>query len=300
MDTAVRQLRPLGSARATAAAPRCVPLALAERGHVRTFEPRDSVLAGGKPVREVHLVLSGTLLSTSGGCQLELSHLFTPGSLTHSEDLAPSERPGDCVEAVGTSRTMAWSLDEFRTLVSTDLDSMVWFAGRLAAQLEQVDARRLDLRQGDTQARLAALLYAVGDPTGSNARESSWVWLSQAELARLLGVDRGTVNRGLRQFARRGWLQQGLGQIFICDGISLSLRGRHSEWPHSRRQIDAGADAAIRHGDCCRQPPGNTAMNKIYWKYGPEISDAAAQADDWAVCRHRSGLQIWSRGGLVR
>ncbi len=247
MDTAVRQLRPLGPARVMAAGPETVPLTLRERGRIRSFDPRDSVFAGGKPVREVHLVLSGTLLSTRVRCQSALSHLFTPGSLAHGEDLALSERPGDCVEAVGTSRTMAWSLDEFRTLVTTDLGSMLWFAGRLAAQLEQVDARRLDLRHGDTQARLAALLYAVGDPIGSNARESSWVWLSQAELARLLGVDRGTVNRGLRQFARRGWLQQGLGQIFICDGRSLRLRGQHSQWPHDSRQVGADPEGAIRH-----------------------------------------------------
>lgn len=247
MDTAVRQLRPLGQARAMAAGPETVPLALRERGRIRSFDPRDSVLAGGKPVREVHLVLSGTLLSTRGRCQSALSHLFAPGSLTHGEDLAPSERPGDCVEAVGTSRTMAWSLDEFRTVVTTDLGSMLWFAGRLAAQLEQVDARRLDLRHGDTQARLAALLYAVGDPTGPTARESSWVWLSQAELARLLGVDRGTVNRGLRQFARRGWLQQGLGQVFICDGMSLRLRGQHSQWPQGGRQVGGDPEGALRH-----------------------------------------------------
>lgn len=231
MASMVRQLPRLEPTRAFGQVPCGVPVALRERGQVRTFDPRETVLEGGEPPREAHLVLSGTLMKQNRCQPAALPHLFTPGSTTHSGDLTSPERPGDRVEAVGTSRTMVWSLDDFRTVVTTDLESILWLAGRLAAQLEQLDVRRLDLRRGDTQARLAALLYAVGDPVGSNKCGSSWVWLSQFELAQLLGVDRGTVNRGLRQFVRRGWLQQGVGQIFICDGDSLRLRGRHSEWP---------------------------------------------------------------------
>ncbi len=231
-ETRARQRGRLAEARTFVPSPDGVPRALRERGQLRCFDPREAVVQGGEPVREAHVVLSGTLLATRDRCSSSsLPYLYTPGSITHTGDLTPSERQGDRVEAVGATRTMAWALDEFLTLVTTDLDSILWFAGRLAAQFEQVEVRRLDMRRGDTQARLAALLYAVGDPVGSSKTQASWVWLSQFELAQLLGVDRGTVNRGLRQFVRRGWLQQGLGEIFVCDGESLRARGRHSEWP---------------------------------------------------------------------
>lgn len=103
----------------------------------------------------------------------------------------------------------------------------------LARRLRRSDDAALDLMFVDVGARMAKVLLELSDRFG--VKEDSGVrvdhGLSQQELAQLVGSTRETVNKLLRQFAERGWIEQSRGGLLVLDPARLGARARTSNAP---------------------------------------------------------------------
>jgi CRP-like cAMP-binding protein len=90
----------------------------------------------------------------------------------------------------------------------------VWSARRLKA----LEGRVVDLLAGDLRAQVASLLVHESDLQGS-------VTLTHQIIADLLGVQRTSVSRALRELSRLGVITSGYGHIAIRDRSALTAIG---------------------------------------------------------------------------
>ena len=162
------------------------------------------------------------------------------------------------VRPPGPRTSSATTITEVRA-VSMDRDALrAWIADRpeIAEQLLRVLARRLrhtddelvELVSSDVAGRVARQLLVLAQRFGTREGGALRVEheLSQHEIAQLVGADRVSVNKALRDFTARGWILVEGNSVLIVDADALARRadaGSRSGFYPSRRRRQLRATA---------------------------------------------------------
>lgn len=205
---------------------------LAQKFHSLRYRRGEMIFREGEPAERMFLIGQGRVklsASSAQGGELLIA-LVGPGQIFG--ELAVIDRGPRAMDAraMEDSEVFALSSDVFWTLLETN--------GALARRLLELMARRLrradkatqDLVFFDAPTRLARRLLELaeehGVPTGRGDEVRLTVRVTQEEMAQMVGVSRGSVNRLIASFAARGWLEWNDGYPLLSRPESL-LRRAH-------------------------------------------------------------------------
>jgi CRP-like cAMP-binding protein len=186
---------------------------LAARAHRRRYQAGDTIFTAGGPGHSMMGVLSGrvriTLPLVKGRevvlADLPAGEVFGEVALLDGRDRSASATAISETELLILDRAHVLPILEARADVCLRLLSLV------CDRLRRSDERMADIAFSDLPSRLAKLLLArtEGLPPPGRLR------LSQLELATMIGGSRENVNRQLRAWQRRGFVELGIGSVTI-------------------------------------------------------------------------------------
>jgi len=185
----------------------------------RDLEARETIFIEGDPVREVFLLVTGSV---------KISQLGQDGS----EAILMLAGPGDVVGALGLIANCA----HFSTAQSLhSCQAMVWDAATfdrmaerfpilqknlrriLAARLEELQARFREISTERVAARLARELGRLLERVGRPVDGAIEISLSREELAQMIGTTLFTVSRLLSDWSQRGIVDPKRGVVVVRD-----------------------------------------------------------------------------------
>ncbi|BBX64066.1 Crp/Fnr family transcriptional regulator [Mycobacterium saskatchewanense] len=224
--------------------------ALIEQLHPAEFAAGEMIFAEGDPGDRVFIIVAG---------KVKISLRGPSGRTNLRAIMGPTDVFGElAVFDAGPRTCTATAITDVRTMWLDRATLRAWMTERptIAEQLLQVLSRRLrntddelvELVSSDVAARVARQLLLLGGrfgvPDGDALRVAHE--LSQDEMAQLVGADRTSVNRALRNFASRGWIVLEGKAVLIVDPRALArraaVRGRAGA-PSSRRRRPLRATA---------------------------------------------------------
>ena len=191
--------------------------ALAGTLTVREFEPGEVAFAGGEPAAGVWIVRDGRVeLSVGSGRRRAVVHLLRPGDVDGDIQLLL----GMPMPYTGRALTSATCLyldhaDFERLLAARPPIARRWLSS-VAQRLAASQARVLGLLGGSLAAQAARLL--------ADEAEGGRVELPQRTLAAMLGVQRPSLNKILKDLERDGLIQIGYSAIDILDPAGIARR----------------------------------------------------------------------------
>jgi CRP-like cAMP-binding protein len=190
--------------------------------------PGSSVYRQGDPGGHLYVLISGTVkIATRAPDGREHLHAVLNPAAQFGEVGVLDASPR-------TSEAVAQTPVVLVRFARDTLHSWLRERPRIAERLLSLLARRLrDSNRAlsdqifiDVPGRLAkqllALANSIGEAEGPRTRVHHG--LTQAQLAELIGASRETVNKTLRAFESRGWIQVGPRTVLICDRAALDRR----------------------------------------------------------------------------
>ncbi|MEE6178107.1 Crp/Fnr family transcriptional regulator [Mycobacterium sp. 050134] len=224
--------------------------ALIEQLHPAEFPAGQMIFAEGDPGDRVFIIVAG---------KVKISLQGPSGRTNLRAIMGPADVFGElAVFDPGPRTCTATAITDVRTMWLDRATLRTWMTERptIAEQLLRVLSRRLrntddeliELVSSDVAARVARQLLLLarrfGVPEGNGLRVAHE--LSQDEMAQLVGADRTSVNRALRNFASRGWIVLEGKAVLIVDPRALARRAEshgHPGAPSSRRRRPLRATA---------------------------------------------------------
>lgn len=205
---------------------------LAQRFHALRVGKGEMIFREGEPAERMFLIGEGRVkLSASSpqGGELLIA-VVGPGQIFG--ELAVIDRGPRAMDAraVEDSQIYGLSSDVFWTLLETNPALARRLLELMARRLRRADKTSQDLVFFDAPTRLARKLLELaeehGVPTGQGDEVRLTVRVTQEEMAHMIGVSRGSVNRLIASFASRGWLEWNDGYPVLSRPESL-LRRSH-------------------------------------------------------------------------
>lgn len=120
----------------------------------------------------------------------------------------------DAVAATDVDLVGLGAADLTELLDSTPGLARAWSAS-LASRILETHERLGELLAGHLDHRLGSLLLRQRDTDGR-------VTMTQDQLARLLGVQRSSVNDAIRRLERRGLVKRGYGEVIVTDPAAIA------------------------------------------------------------------------------
>jgi CRP-like cAMP-binding protein len=199
--------------------------------------PGELLCRRGDEATHLYVVSSGLLLSTgSQGPELAVTGILFPGEATFADFSSPAYRADSTVTAVTVATALSLSHDAVEHLFAHDPLARRWLLGAVARQVRKAQYRGRALVFQQVHERIAALLCQIVRATGTaslaNGRGARG-GLTQAEMARIVGADRATVNRTLSALNRRGIVRVTPTQIVIRDMVALEEMAQVETEPHA-------------------------------------------------------------------
>ncbi len=165
---------------------------------------------------EIHIVVSGTVELCRPGDprRVVISVLRAGGVFGDVPEVLGRMHHVDAVAACDT---------ELASLAAHRLDSLLAVSPRLvrawtvslAERMLETHARLGELLAGHLDHRVASVLLRRADIGGR-------VDLTQEAMARLLGVQRSSINEVVRRLERRGLVRRGYGHVVVVDAVALA------------------------------------------------------------------------------
>ena len=178
------------------------------------------VFREGETAAQIHVVRTGSI---------ELSRMLGGRRVT-LQVLRPGDVFGDVPAFLGALEPFDARAVEDSTLLSLDADSLFkllqtrpqiaqrWFLS-MAERMAGLQSRLVDLLAGGLEAQLASVLLRHADTVGE-------VNISQKDLAAMLGVQRSSVQRVLKNLESAGLIELGYRRVTVVDsGGLISLVG---------------------------------------------------------------------------
>jgi len=192
------------------------------------FPAGETIFREGEPGDRVHVILDGkakTSIHGSGG-RASLRAIMGPADVFGELSVFDPGPHTFTVTAITDVRTV-W-LD--RPVLLTWMAAMPCIGEQLlrvlSRRLRDTDDDLVEQLSSDVPARLARQLLLLGERFGRPEGDALRVMhdLSQDELAQLVGADRSSVNRVLRRFAARGWIEPDGKATLILQPYALAHR----------------------------------------------------------------------------
>jgi CRP/FNR family transcriptional regulator, cAMP and macrophage regulator len=187
---------------------------------LRPMEPGQVVFAAGRPPKGVWIVRSGLVeLAVGSGRRRAVVALMRPGDVDGDIQLLLRMAPPYTARAVDESDCLFLSAASFeRLLAERPAIARRWLSS-VAARLASSQARLLGLLGGSLAEQAARLLL-------DEAGNQDVVVLPQRTLAAMLGVQRPSLNKVLRQFEQQGILELSYRSVRILDPAGLKRHSR--------------------------------------------------------------------------
>ncbi len=202
--------------------------AMIKQLHKAEFEAGEVIFAQGDPGDRVYIIVSGKVKISLRG----------PGDRENLRAImGPTDVFGElAVFDPGPRTCTATAITDVRAVWVSRATLQAWMTQRpvIAEQLLQALTQRLQRTEGqlvemvssDVAARVARQLLLLARRFGTREGDALRVAheLSQDEMAQLVGADRVSVNKALRDFTSRGWIMlEGKG-VLILDPSALAGR----------------------------------------------------------------------------
>ncbi|BBZ46821.1 Crp/Fnr family transcriptional regulator [Mycobacterium parmense] len=223
---------------------------IGERNHVE-FAAGEEIFAEGDPGDRVFVIDQGMVKITLRGAGGRTSMRAILGPAEIFGELAVLDQgPRSCSATAITDVRARW-LD--RATLRTRLTEQPALAEQLlqvlARRLRDTDEERVGLLFGDVTGRVAGRLLELGrrfgTPEGPDCQALRVSHhLSQDELAQLVGADRASINKALREFAAHGWIRVDGRSVVLLDAGELTRRssaGSSEQLSRRRRPLRATA-----------------------------------------------------------
>jgi CRP-like cAMP-binding protein len=193
--------------------------ALAGTLRVREFVPGQVVFTGGEPATGVWIVRDGRIeLAVGAGTHRAVVHLLRPGDVDGDIQLLLGMPLPYTGRAMEDSRCLFLDSADFETLLATRLPIARRWLSSVAQRLAASQARVLGMLGRSLTAQAARLLVDEAD--------GGQVGMPQRSLAAMLGVQRPSLNKVLKEFERAGLIRIGYASIEILDAAGLDRRSR--------------------------------------------------------------------------
>jgi len=196
-------------------------LALARR---RTFARDEVVFHEADPGDCVHLIESGRVavrVATSHGQRATLAVLGPGEAFGELALLSPEARRTASIVALEATVTLSIHEADFRRLRVDRPEVAEVLIVLLTAQIRRLSAQLLDALYVPAEARVRKRLLELAAAYAPDDGGEVVVPLRQEDLAELAGTSRATVNRVLREEARRGTVRLSRGQTTVLDREGL-------------------------------------------------------------------------------
>lgn len=200
---------------------------LVDAGYEKTWLHGELVVPYQADCKEILIVLAGALeaswVSASGA--RVIGEYIQPDSVIN---IIPAlDRKGSLCDmyARGTVRLYHIPREVMLDLFEQQPALMRGFFELICSRNRELNNRFRFSRLADFSARVAERLLNLAERYGNpvDAGVEIGLKLSQDDLAALLGVSRQSINKELRAFADRGWIEIRYGQITIVDSAALLM-----------------------------------------------------------------------------
>jgi CRP-like cAMP-binding protein len=186
---------------------------------VREFAPGEVTFKAGDPAAGVWIVRDGRVeLSVGSGRRRAVVHLLRPGDVDGDIQLLLGMPLPYTGRALTSVTCLFLSSADFEQLLATRLPIARRWLSSVAQRLAASQARILGLLGGSLTAQAARLL--AGEADGGR------VAMPQRTLAAMLGVQRPSLNKVLKDLERDGAIRIGYAAIDILDPAKLTRYGR--------------------------------------------------------------------------
>ncbi len=190
----------------------------------RTFDRGDIVFHRDDPADSLHLIARGRFaarVATPQGDSVLLEVLSPGQAFGELALLLPSARRSATVAALEPGETRSIFRDDFALLQRSHPGVKDVLLRLLAEQLRRASDRIVEAHYVDADTRVRRRLCELAE-----TYEDGVVPLTQEDLAAMAGTSRATVNRVLRDEAKRGTIEHGRGRVTILDVEDLDGRCR--------------------------------------------------------------------------
>jgi CRP/FNR family transcriptional regulator, cyclic AMP receptor protein len=205
---------------------------LATRFHPVQYRRGEMIFREGEPAERLFLIQDGRVklsISSSRGGELLIGvlgrgQIFGELAVIDRGPRAMNARAMEDSEVYALTSDVFWTMLENRPALARRLLEL------MARRLRRADQTSQDLVFFDAPTRLARKLLELaeehGEPTGRADEVRITVRVTQEEMAQMVGVTRGSVNRLIASFAGRGWIDWNDGYPILLHPESLMRRAR--------------------------------------------------------------------------
>jgi CRP/FNR family transcriptional regulator, cyclic AMP receptor protein len=205
---------------------------LATRFHPVLYRRGEMIFREGEPAERLFLIQDGRVklsISSSRGGELLIGvlgrgQIFGELAVIDRGPRAMNARAMEDSEVYALTSDVFWTMLENRPALARRLLEL------MARRLRRADQTSQDLVFFDAPTRLARKLLELaeeqGEPTGRADEVRITVRVTQEEMAQMVGVTRGSVNRLIASFAGRGWIDWNDGYPILLHPESLMRRAR--------------------------------------------------------------------------
>lgn len=177
----------------------------------RKIARRARVLAAAELKNRLFYLVEGSvevLMAGEDGREIVLAYLHKGHFFGEMGLFDAQERQKVWVRARTDSEIADMSYERFEALVADEPELMFEVAAQLAKRLARVNARINDLAFVDLAGRVAhALLDLAAEPDAVQTPEGAEVFVSKAQLARVVGCTREAASRVVRDLQSRGLIK---------------------------------------------------------------------------------------------
>ena len=192
-----------------------------------SLDKGEIVLAKGQPVNAIYEVRSGRVSSTyedAGGCDFMIA-MYLPQTSFGELDICSESSSNFYMTCIEKSRLGVLSSKRFNqlraqypeinhSLLKQKTINLKWLLENLANTVIM-----------DVEARLSIRLYSLAQAIGQKEQLDDKVFLviplTQENLAKMTGINRGTINRILSEFEKRQIVKSEYGRLIILDKDAL-------------------------------------------------------------------------------
>jgi CRP/FNR family cyclic AMP-dependent transcriptional regulator len=194
----------------------------------RTFSRNEVVFHRSDPADSLHLIVSGRfavrIVTPLGDTALIAVH--GPGDAFGELALVSEGAVRSAtVTALEPAETRSVYRDDFARLQRRYPSVNAVLVRLLAEQVRRSNERVVEAHYVDADRRVVRRLAELAGVYGDGAPGTE-IPLTQEDLAEMAGTSRATVNRVLREEARRGSVKLRRGRTIVLDPDALALRGR--------------------------------------------------------------------------
>jgi len=203
--------------------------ALEAGGRHRHFGTGQVLFSEGDDGRDVYILVEGMVkvVTTSASGRQVILDLMTAGSVLGELSAIDGQPRSASAEAVTPIDVLVLGIDDFRGFLQRQPRAAAALLEVVAARLRMSSQRQLEFGASDALTRLCRCILVMIDRFGDRGIDHSVdLPVVQQDLAKLTGLSREAVVKGLRRLRELGWVEASGRSIVVRDLPAVQARAR--------------------------------------------------------------------------